>query len=133
MPGLDRSSVGTSEVVLAMHSPAVALVSLIGEHDLGRCDQIKDAFDAAAMRRRNLVVDLTRCAFIDSTVISLLLYAQREITCDGGRFAVVIPADSGPVARVAQIVRMAEMLPVYASLEAALASAEAFSASFGSG
>ena len=62
-----------NRVVLEMHSDSVAIVSLFGEHDLGHYEQLKVAFDTAAVRRRNLVVDLSGCAFIDSTVISLLL------------------------------------------------------------
>ena len=116
-----------NRVVLEMHSDSVAIVSLVGEHDLGHYEQLKDAFDTAAVRRRNLVVDLSGCAFIDSTVISLLLYAQREITSDGGRFVVVIHADAGSVARVAEMARLFELVPVYASLATAVESAQSFS------
>ena len=110
-----------------MHSDSVAIVSLVGEHDLGHYEQLKDAFDTAAVRRRNLVVDLSGCAFIDSTVISLLLYAQREITSDGGRFVVVIHADAGSVARASPMARLFELVPVYASLATAVESAQSFS------
>ena len=117
-----------NRVVLEMHSDSVAIVSLVGEHDLGHYEQLKDAFDTAAVRRRNLVVDLSVCAFIELDRHQLCCSTrQREITSDGGRFVVVIHADAGSVARVAEMARLFESVPVYASLATAVESAQSFS------
>jgi anti-anti-sigma factor len=82
------------------------------------------ALHLAAAQRRNVLVDLTRCDFIDSTVVSLLLAAHVEVSSDGGEFAVVIPPPPSPVARTAKIMGLAEMFPTYSSREDAEARTE---------
>jgi anti-anti-sigma regulatory factor len=62
-----------------------------------------------------VIVDLSACEFIDSTVISLLLHAQGEVVSE--RFAVVIPPGPGAVLRVAELMQLESLFPVYASLE----------------
>jgi anti-anti-sigma factor len=118
---LRSMGVSGNRVTVTLASSALAVVELIGEHDLGEYETLKDALATARVMRPNTLVDLTHCAFIDSTAISLLLHAYGELIPAGGRFALVIPTEPGPVARVAQIVSLAELVPVYASRDAALA------------
>ena len=100
----------------------VAIVALIGEHDLNDYASLKLAFSKAAIEATHVVVDLSRCEFVDSTTISGLLAAQSVVVRDHGRFVVALPHEPNAVTRVADIMRLAELLPVYASVEAALAS-----------
>jgi anti-sigma B factor antagonist len=100
-----------NRVELETPTAALAVVSLVGEHDLADYEALRHALDLAAARRRHLIVDLTGCEFIDSTVVSLLLHAQGEIVSDGGRFALVVPP-SGPVCRVAEVMHFAGMFPM---------------------
>src|SRR3954452_18538733 len=51
----------------------MALVALIGEHDLGHYETLKAVLARAALRAPNVVVDLSECAFVDSTVLQLML------------------------------------------------------------
>jgi len=83
-----------------------------------------EALRLAAAQRRHVLVDMTRCDFIDSTVVSLLLAAHVEVSADGGEFAVVIPPDPSAVARTARIMGLAEMFPTYSSREDAEARTE---------
>jgi anti-anti-sigma factor len=108
-----------NRVELETPSAAVAVVSLIGEHDLAEYEPLKEALDLAASRRRHVIIDLSNCAFVCSTVISLLLHAQGEVVSDGGRFGVVIPPASGAVSRVAELMGLESLFPVHASLETA--------------
>ena len=108
----DRPRVG-----LSCPSEALAVVDLIGEHDLGQFEMLGKALQLAAAQRRNVLVDMTQCDFIDSTVVSLLLAAHVEVSSGGGEFAVVIPPDPSPVARTAEIMGLAEMFPTYSSRE----------------
>jgi anti-anti-sigma factor len=100
----------------------IAVVRLIGEHDLGQFESLKAALAEAVTRARNVVVDLSECAFFDSTTISLLLHAHDMTTRDSGEFAVVIDPRLGPVSRLAKLVHLEEMLSIQPSLEAAIAS-----------
>jgi anti-anti-sigma factor len=108
-------------------SAALAVVSLVGEHDLSDYKPLQQALELAASRRRHMIVDLSACEFIDSTVISLLLNAQGEVVSDGGCFGVVIPHRPGAVRRVAELMQFESLFPVYASLETAQSSAVATS------
>jgi anti-anti-sigma factor len=113
-----------NRVELTSAAEDIAIVALIGEHDVSHYDSLKIVLARAAIRAPNVIVDLSECRFIDSTVISLLLHGSRVMTRYGGAFSVVVPARPGPVARLAELSRLAEMISVHASLEAAMASFE---------
>src|SRR4051795_13197613 len=93
-PPADR--VHPSRVELETPTEALAVVSLVGDHDLAEDEPLRQALhppppllsvrgdpalaeeeplrqalDLAAARRHHLIVDLTECTFIDSTVVSL--------------------------------------------------------------
>ena len=55
-----------------------AVVTLEGDHDVASRDAIADAFSVAGTGR-DLLVDLTDCTFIDSTIIKLLLQTMRPL------------------------------------------------------
>jgi anti-anti-sigma factor len=101
---------------------SIAIVSLVGEHDLGEYEQLQVAFERAAVRGRNVLVDLSRCEFIDSTMIGVLLHAQSVVAADQGRFAIALPSEPNAVTRVAEMVHLGELAPIYASVEEALSS-----------
>jgi anti-anti-sigma factor len=102
-------------VGLTCPTGALAIVELVGEHDLGHYKPLNDALHLAAARRRHVLVDLSRCAFIDSTVVTLLLAARDEVTSDHGLFALVIPAGEGSMARVAEVMGLVEMFTIYSN------------------
>jgi anti-anti-sigma factor len=106
-----------SRVEFETPSSTLAIVSLVGEHDLADYEPLQQTLALATSRRRHVIVDLSACEFIDSTVISLLLHAQGEVVSDRGRFAVVIPPGPGAVRRVAELMQLESLFPVYASLE----------------
>jgi len=117
-PPADR--VHPSRVELETPTEALAVISLVGDHDLAEDEPLRQALDLAAARRHHLIVDLTECTFIDSTVVSLLLHAQGEIVSDGGCFALLLPP-IGPVRRVAEVMHFASMFPLHDTRAAAMA------------
>ena len=65
---------------------------------------------------RDLLVDLSECTFIDSTIIKLLLQTMRALEENDGRLEIVIDADShGHVARVAELMGIADVIPTHGS------------------
>jgi len=114
-----------NEVEITMASASVAVISLSGEHDMAGYEALRTGFARAAIHGVNVIVDLTACDFIDSTVISMLLHTETIVARDGGRLVVIVPTAKGAVMRVADIINLAEMLPTYASFDAALASFQA--------
>jgi anti-anti-sigma factor len=103
-------------------SPSVAIVPLVGEHDLSCYESLKVAFARAAVQAPNVIVDLSRCEFIDSTVIRALLDAQSVVARDSGSFGVALPAEPNAVTRLVELVHLAQRVPTYPSVEAALKS-----------
>ncbi len=65
---------------------------------------------------RDLLVDLSECTFIDSTIIKLLLQTMRALEENDGRLEIVIDVDShGHVARVAELMGIADVIPTHGS------------------
>ena len=107
-------------VEVALHSETTAIVSLIGEHDLSLGVELRRALATAVEQRRCVLVDLSRCTLLDSTGIAVLLDSQNRVLAGEGRFALVIPPDQGAVARVAELIRLGDLVPISHSLEDAL-------------
>jgi anti-anti-sigma factor len=113
-PGIDvRQSAG-----------GVAIVALRGEFDLSVKPELAAALERACSGEAGVVVDLSGCAFIDSTVIAVLLASCAALREHERNFALVI-AESGGVARTAQLAGLHALLPTFTSLDEALRSARA--------
>ena len=88
-------------------------MTLGGDHDVSSLDSIEDAFRVAGAGR-DLLVDLSGCTFIDSTIIKLLLRTMRVLEATGARFELVIdPTPSGHVARVAALMGIGEVISTH--------------------
>jgi anti-sigma B factor antagonist len=73
--------------------------------------------------RTSLVLDLTGVMFIDSTGLSVLLNALRQVTHVGGQMAVV--CSNPTVLRLFEITRLDTTFDIHAELEPALAAVQA--------
>lgn len=113
---------GADCVRVDMLSPALAMVSLIGRHDLGRSQALRDAF-ASVAECPDVVVDLTHCSFIDSTAIHIFVLARAITHTHGGCFTLVVPPEQIAVARVVELTRLGDLVAVHSSQQSALASA----------
>ena len=67
-----------------------------------------------------MLVDLSDCTFMDSTVIGSLLATSRAARARDELFAVVIPPERANLSRLAEMTRLEEVFPVYTTLAAAL-------------
>jgi anti-sigma B factor antagonist len=100
-------------VTIEIVSATAAVVTLEGDHDVASIDAIEDAFRVAGAGR-NLLVDLSACTFIDSTIIKLLLRTLRGLEATGARFELVIdPVPSGHVTRVVALMGISEVIPTH--------------------
>jgi anti-anti-sigma factor len=86
------------------------IVKLVGEHDLNTTDRITEVVNEA--RERRVVFDLSDCTFVDSSLPRVLLTAKA---------VVIIPAEAAAARRLAELTRLAELVPVYEARDAALA------------
>jgi anti-anti-sigma factor len=90
-------------------SPYAAVVKLAGEHDLATRDELSAAL---APLYGDLLLDLTRCEFIDSAVIALVLRKAQQLTRDGHRIELVVAPGSN-VERALEIVDIRQFLTIH--------------------
>lgn len=65
-------------------------IEVDGELDLSVADRLQAAIEEAGPGPT--MIDLTRCTFIDSTGIAVILRAYRQLEQDGGRIVVHSPS-----------------------------------------
>ncbi len=96
------------------------MVGIAGEFDLETVYAAKRELEvAAADRDRALVIDLTACDFLDSTALSAIVGATRQLQNGQANAAIVAPADS-PARRILDLAGIGESLPIVETLEEAI-------------
>lgn len=96
----------------------VPIVALDGEHDVHDAGALRRLLDEELADRPRLVLDLSHTAFIDSTVVAVILSAHRRRRPDGG---VSVVLGDGVLRRMFEIMRLDQVLDTSASASAALA------------
>jgi anti-anti-sigma factor len=102
--------------------PDCLRVEVQGELELAVTDQLSQAL-ASAAEHREVLVDLARCDFIDSSAIAAILRAQSSLALEGRRIAVV--GARGQVLRVLTVMGLADQGLVFFSAGEALAASPA--------
>jgi anti-anti-sigma factor len=93
------------------HEYAVVL-KLRGEHDLATAVEIQDALDSIW---GNLLVDLSECDFIDSTVISVLIRDSRIRAREGHDLELLAPLENPTITRTLEIAGLHDALVIHTS------------------
>jgi anti-anti-sigma factor len=109
-----------ASIEVRMLASDTMLVQLSGEHDATTHSRLADAF-VAVRHQANVIVDLTPCSSIDSSILTMLLRAHDALMRDQRRLAVALPTKVD-LTRKAELERLSDLLPAYASVEAALTS-----------
>ena len=91
------------------------LVVVRGDLDSATALDFVSSSEGAVSAQRPVVIDISEVGFVDSRGIHALIQAAG----DGRRVSLVCPG--GNVARVLSIVSIEQVMPVYESLDAALA------------
>jgi len=101
---LSRSTRGRAEVV-----------SLAGELDMAQAPTVAETLDALADDERPVIVDLTGLTFIDSSGIHAILRPRPQ------HGSVLLVCPPGNIQRVLSVTKIDRVLPVYETLDEALA------------
>jgi anti-anti-sigma factor len=104
------------EVGPTVRGPYVALIDLCGEHDLATAEAVRVSL---APHRGNVLVNLSQCDFIDSTVIGVVICKAQELESEGYRLELVVPAEALNVSRVFATIRMADLLTIHEAMPGA--------------
>jgi anti-sigma B factor antagonist len=100
----------------------VELLLVEGELDIATAPRLISVLNQAVQDvLHSLVVDLSKCGFMDSTGLALLINAHRRLARRSKGFAVVCPP--GPLRRVFEITDMVDLLHVCPDRESARAAA----------
>lgn len=95
----------------------MAVIVVEGELDMNTAPQLERELQGPVSEPGSpLLIDLSRCEFIDSTGIALLVRAWQQL---GGSFALC--GVSAQVQRVLDITGLEESMPTHASREQAIA------------
>jgi anti-sigma B factor antagonist len=107
----------------------VQVLAIQGELDLNTAPQLEEPLETALGSPDSaLVIDLTRCEFIDSTGIALIVRAWQQLSPDAngggkGRFAICCVNDQ--VQRLLDITGLESSIPTHSTRDAALSEVRA--------
>jgi anti-anti-sigma factor len=116
-----RGDAAEPSVEVIHRTARVSLVEVAGEHDLSTKGAVLDAL-ARAAAQPCVVVDFSRCTFVDSSVISVLVALHGTAICT---ITLVVPESQRIVRRTFEMVQMGRFFGMHDSLEEALLAAEA--------
>jgi anti-anti-sigma factor len=93
------------------------VVRLCGDHDLSTKPRLIDAL-VAVRRASAVVIDLTECTFVDSTIIAAIMNATRASSAKGPSVSLRLPSDTSYVYRALAVAGLRDLLPAYHSVAA---------------
>jgi stage II sporulation protein AA (anti-sigma F factor antagonist) len=108
-----------SNIAIEIHSPTIFTVTLTGEHDVLSREAVSLALTVGRVYRF-VLVDLTACTFLDSTMINALLAAAKGHAEQGGALELVVPTEANPVRRTLEIANVQMTLPFHETLATGL-------------
>ena len=111
----------SQDVVVRSVRGRAIVVELHGDHDLSTKVQVRNALASLAAARR-VIIDLSRCTFVDSTVIAAILTScSANPPGEQQRISLVTPPDTSYVNRALTVLGVRDLIAVHDSLEQALA------------
>src|SRR6476646_5364869 len=84
------------------------VIHVVGEHDYGSRSMLIEALEPVD---GHLVVDLSRCTFIDKSVIAAIIAKALALGKAGHRLELVVPR-TAPLARTVDRLQVASLMPV---------------------
>jgi anti-sigma B factor antagonist len=85
----ERSDLQIEQVTVESTDPL--LFRLVGELDLGTVDRLRAAVGPACGTGREVLLDLSRLSFCDSTGVGTFVWLHRQATAAGGRLLLAAP------------------------------------------
>jgi anti-anti-sigma factor len=111
---------GPSAIEVRAVERGAVVITLIGDHDLSTKQQLLAAI-ADVGERRDVVIDLAPCTFVDSTIVGALLAACQVGPEDDRRVWLVAPPDRSYVDRALSVLGLRSLLSLHHDRESALA------------
>jgi anti-sigma B factor antagonist len=110
---------GVSVSVSIRSQGAVSVLDVGGDVDVHTASAVRDALNRELdSGRRDIVVDLERVTFIDSTGLGVLVAGHHRLAADGGQLRVVCAQDR--ILRLLDITGLRQVLAVHDTVPHAL-------------
>ena len=116
----DEIGPGAGTIEVESGDDAVAVLTLLGEHDLATADVLRARLATTIKEHSAVVIDLSRSDFIDSSTLNALAYAANHAS-DVGCPLVLQVGPGDVVRRVLELTGMLDLIPHAESREDALA------------
>lgn len=98
--------------IAVRREPSVVIVDLAGEIDVNAVSRIRDTLgDLTKAAAAQILVNLARATYIDSSGLGILMAARKEALQGGGRF--VLCGMSKDVRMVFELTRLDKFLEIY--------------------
>jgi anti-sigma B factor antagonist len=111
--GVETTPIGDARAIL---------IAVDGELDLSTCEQLKPAADEAVFGRRPLILDLSRCTFIDSSGLRLVLQIANGLAeGEGGGLSMAIVAGQSRTRKMFSLTAIDQKVPLFDNRDEALA------------
>ena len=107
-----EGQVANVQVLVADVATGVAVVSLLGEHDIATVDELRSALASLLREGADVVVDLTETEFVDSSTMHVLGNSQRLASQHGAKMSFQL-GTRAMVKRVFALTGALEAWPVY--------------------
>jgi anti-anti-sigma regulatory factor len=117
----DGGTATPGTITIDLATAAIAVVCLLGEHDMASQTILRDALEEASGGGRHVVVDLAGCTFADDAVLDALTDAERSARPLQRRVVLVLPDDEGPLRQLARMIGLDGAMDIYESRPVALA------------
>ncbi len=108
------------DVEVSKHGDEVAVVALLGQHDLRSSEQVEALLSNLVADNKLLVIDVSKAEFIDSSLLHNLVKAERQARTEGHRF--ILQLGTAPIVkRTLEVSGLLNELDCASSREEALA------------
>lgn len=100
--------------ILVTHQDGASLLTFAGDYDVFCAPSVRERLQGEIDSGTPSVLDLRGATFIDSTIMSVLLAANRRSNEAGQPFAIVLPtASTSPVRRIFEVTHLMTVFRVF--------------------
>ena len=116
------SSLMENRVDVTWHDTDIAVVSLVGEHDLSTADELQNQLAGLLRGKEAVIVDFSLSEFIDSSVLNNLVRGDELARKHGTHLTLLVPKAS-PVSKLLEVSGLDRYFVVTQSREQAIEAA----------
>jgi anti-anti-sigma factor len=99
----------------------ITIVNLVGEHDLSESHLLAAALRSPAGGGTRILVDLSRCTYLDLSAVGQLITTRNRLRARGGRLDLFIPLEANAMWAIARRTGLATCVTTHTTREGGIA------------